>query len=55
MAGNLNTDAVWCDGCGVEILWAPVIADDRHYCCADCRDGLECDCGLRQEPDADEV
>jgi hypothetical protein len=35
---------VWCDGCGVEITWAPVVVGNAHYCCQDCRDGLECDC-----------
>jgi hypothetical protein len=35
---------IWCDECGVEIIWAPTIIDHRHYCCDDCAMGLECDC-----------
>jgi hypothetical protein len=42
-------DTVWCDGCGVEILWGPLIANSRDYCCQDCLDGLECKCGERLE------
>ena len=42
-------DTVWCDGCGVEILWGPVVACSRNYCCTDGRDGLECKCGERME------
>jgi hypothetical protein len=42
-------DTVWCDGCGVEILWSPLIVDHRDYCCEDCRDGLPCECGDRME------
>ena len=40
---------LFCDGCGVEITWAPVISGHNHYCCESCRQGLECNCGLRQE------
>jgi len=43
------TDTVWCDGCGVELFWAPVHADQRDYCCEDCRDGFACGCGARME------
>lgn len=42
-------DTIYCDGCGVEILWAPVRANQHQYCCADCRDGFECNCGARME------
>jgi hypothetical protein len=35
---------IWCDECGVEITWTPVVIDHRHYCCHDCAVGLECDC-----------
>jgi len=42
-------DTVWCDGCGVEILWGPVVTHSREYCCRDCLDGLECKCGERME------
>lgn len=44
-----NRDTVWCDGCGVEILWAPMVADERDYCCRDCSRGLACDCGEPME------
>lgn len=37
-------DTVWCDGCGVEVVGAPVVVDGLQYCCQDCADGLECDC-----------
>ncbi len=47
-------ESVWCDGCGVEVTWAPVRAGERYDCCQDCRDGLQCDCRQRQELDADE-
>lgn len=43
------SDTIWCDGCGVEVLWAPVRAQERDYCCADCRDGYACNCGSRVE------
>ncbi len=49
MAKYLNT--VWCDGCGVEILWSPVMAAAREYCCELCRDGLACQCSDRADPD----
>jgi hypothetical protein len=35
---------VFCDNCGVEITWAPIVADNHHYCCQDCHDHLQCDC-----------
>ena len=46
-------DSVYCDGCGVEILLAPVIVGDLEYCCQDCADGYECDCGLKQDLEDD--
>jgi hypothetical protein len=42
-------ETVWCDGCGVEISWGPVVVSDRKYCCQDCAAGLPCDCGTRLE------
>lgn len=42
-------EAVWCDGCGVEISWGPVVVGDRKYCCQDCAAGWPCDCGTRLE------
>ncbi len=37
--------ALWCDGCGVEMTWAPVLTEGRRYCCALCAGGGECKCG----------
>lgn len=34
----------WCDECGVEITWRPVVIGHRNYCCHDCAVGLECAC-----------
>lgn len=44
---------VFCDNCGVEITWSPIIEGKRHYCCQDCKDGLACECGKRMELDDD--
>lgn len=46
---------LWCDGCGVQISWAPHIHMGEHaleiayYCCRDCANGFSCDCGYRME------
>jgi hypothetical protein len=40
---------IWCDNCGVEILWAPLVKDKLDYCCRECYYGLRCDCGSRFE------
>ncbi len=45
-------NTVWCDGCGVEVLWAPVKAREQDYCCQDCADGFECSCGDRMEEES---
>jgi hypothetical protein len=42
---------VWCDGCGLEITWSPIVRGKRKYCCQDCASGLPCDCGARLELD----
>jgi hypothetical protein len=42
-------DVMWCDGCGVEISWAPLKIGNRHYCCEDCHEGRPCECGSRLE------
>jgi hypothetical protein len=44
-------DTLWCDGCGVEIFGAPVILKKKYYCCKDCANGLECNCGEKMEID----
>jgi len=38
-------ETIWCDGCGVEIVWSPVREAGRNFCCDDCRYGLPCECG----------
>jgi len=38
-------DTIRCDGCGVEITLSPWVRDTLQYCCQDCADGLECECG----------
>jgi hypothetical protein len=46
---------VWCDNCGVEITWAAIVQFGRerhrllHYCCEECLEGRECECGLLME------
>ncbi|UCD99046.1 MAG: hypothetical protein JSV42_19260 [Chloroflexota bacterium] len=42
---------VWCDGCGAEITWGPVLVAKRPYCCRDCSQGYPCKCGERMELD----
>jgi len=39
----------WCDGCGVEITWGPLVIETRAYCCQDCTQGYTCACGERME------
>jgi hypothetical protein len=42
-------EMVICDGCGTEVTWSPVVANDRQYCCIDCQEGRPCDCGARMD------
>jgi hypothetical protein len=42
-------DTVFCDGCGVEILLSPVVKDHGEYCCEDCAQGYECECGKQMD------
>jgi len=37
-------DTIWCDGCGLEILWVPLQVGSAHYCCRDCQEGIRCEC-----------
>ncbi len=46
-------ETIFCDNCGVEITWAPVVKDGHYYCCQDCFQGLVCDCRSRLEEDDD--
>ncbi|MEA3350266.1 MAG: hypothetical protein U9Q82_06575 [Chloroflexota bacterium] len=39
-----ENNTIWCDGCGVEINWIPLVKHGRHYCCQDCCDGIPCKC-----------
>ena len=42
---SLIDNILLCDGCGVEIVGAPVLANKLFFCCQDCADGRECECG----------
>ncbi len=42
-------ETLFCDGCGVEILWVPVVLGRLYYCCNDCMDGYQCDCGQQEQ------
>jgi hypothetical protein len=44
---------VWCNNCGVEITWAPLVMGGGDYCCEDCYHGRACQCGERLEEDDD--
>ncbi len=53
---------LFCDGCGVEISWAPVIvtpaqadpaARRGEFCCHDCAEGRPCKCAERMDFDDD--
>ncbi len=44
-------ETLLCDGCGVEITWAPYNMGKKVYCCKDCYETRSCDCGERQEHD----
>jgi hypothetical protein len=46
-----HKETIWCDGCGIEITWVPIIFNKRDYCCEDCAWGILCNCGERIEDD----
>jgi hypothetical protein len=48
-----HKQTVWCDGCGVEITWAPQLEAELHYCCSQCFAGRPCLCTARMELEAD--
>lgn len=50
-----NTNTVVCDGCGVEINWAPVVIRNRVYCCHDCAEGRPCQCDYPPEEPQEEA
>ncbi len=44
-------DTIWCDGCGVEIVWTPLMVDRWDFCCQDCQGGIPCECSALEELD----
>jgi hypothetical protein len=40
---------VFCDGCGVEITWVPILSDGRRYCCALCTRGATADAATQSK------
>jgi len=46
---------LWCHNCGVEILWAPLRAWGRYYCCQTCLRGDRCDCPQPPATEDDEL
>ncbi len=44
-------ETLLCDGCGVEISWAPYTVGEKTYCCKDCYKIGVCDCRNRQDDD----
>lgn len=44
-------DTIWCNNCGVEILWAPLVIGKHDYCCRECYLGLVCECGALEDED----
>ena len=37
-----------CASCDIEILWPPIIAQGKRYCCAGCAAGGPCSCDYSQ-------
>lgn len=58
-------NSIFCDGCGVEITWSPVVIRQLKkgvglsgrrvytFCCQACADGLPCTCAERMELEDD--
>lgn len=46
-------DTIWCDGCGIEIVWVPLQNNNSHFCCQDCKEGFRCQCREREEQESD--
>jgi hypothetical protein len=42
---------LFCDGCGAEIVGAPVVGGRMRYCCERCARGESCDCALILDDD----
>ena len=47
-------EMTWCEGCGVEITWGPVLVEGCRYCCHDCFQDILCACGERMEIDEEQ-
>jgi hypothetical protein len=45
---------LWCEGCGVDMTWTPVLAQGKRYCCAQCAAGCPCECGYALEDEEEE-
>jgi hypothetical protein len=45
---------LYCDGCGVEVTWTPILAVGRRFCCHLCAAGGDCGCGYAVEDDEEE-
>jgi hypothetical protein len=37
-----------CASCDIEILWPPVVAQEKTYCCTGCAAGGPCSCDYSQ-------
>ncbi len=48
-----KNNTIWCDGCGEEVHWVPLMKDGCHYCCQDCLEGFPCECYRWSELDLD--
>ena len=44
-----DEESIWCDGCGIEIRWRPLVVGKFVFCCTDCLHGRACDCLDRLE------
>ncbi len=42
-------DTLWCDGCGIEILWEPEEKSRLFFCCQECLEGNSCSCSIIED------
>ena len=49
----MDTEIIWCKGCGIEISWSAIIKNGNVYCCEDCSNGEPCSCSYSVELDTD--
>jgi hypothetical protein len=52
--GKAVAQEMYCEGCGVEVTWTPILAGGRRYCCPLCAAGGKCGCGYAVEDDEEE-